>query len=240
MGPVVTHATNNLRKLLAAVTELSHNTHTHTQQYCAVPHLRSYAFCTNRCVNPRLAGSKQTHTDTRGEIKTTDWPRAEIKHWARAWKYSPKMVLKPHFDLQALVTLQCFSSVQQNHQLPSGGSHRVKNQTSLKELFYIWSDFNLKFITFSSDFCVLIQKMIFLKSHGDFYVTVFKWHILAGRKLHMKAWRVQNAVCCWLYIFNDPPRIIYESFSSPAVLGRLTLTACDVINHPSKMLCVPL
>lgn len=52
--------------------------------------------------------------------------------------------------------------------------------------------------------------------------------------------RVQNAVCCRRCIFNDPPRIIYESFSSPAVLGRLTVTACDVINHPSKMLCVPL
>lgn len=35
-------------------------------------------------------------------------------------------------------------------------------------------------------------------------------------------------------------RIIYESFSSPAVLGRFALTACDVINHPSEMLCVPL
>lgn len=35
-------------------------------------------------------------------------------------------------------------------------------------------------------------------------------------------------------------QIIYESFSSPAVLGRFALTACDVINHPSEMLCVPL
>ena len=65
----------------------------------------------------------------------------------------------------------------------------------------------------------------------------FKQWILAARKLHMTLPlpRVQNAVCCWLCIINDSPRIIYESFSSPAVCSRLNLTACDVINHPSKM-----
>lgn len=49
-----------------------------------------------------------------------------------------------------------------------------------------------------------------------------------------------SAQRCRRYIFNEPPRIIYESFLSPAVFRRLTLRSCDMINHPSKMLCVPL
>lgn len=141
-------------------------------------------------------------------------------------------------------------SATKTHHLPSGGSHRVKNQTSL--ILVGWEKKRSKSSSTSEGistpnlshsaqiFASSFRKWFKTQSNRDFYVMVFKWHILAGRKLHMKAWRVQNAVCCWLYIFNDPPRIIYESFSSPAVLDRLTLTACDVINHPSKMLCVPL